>query len=1258
MKWVTSEELDRLAESNLGQQVLPELVRRLIRASSPRVQDIRFPGGESIFSPGWDGELLAVGAPPHVPEGGSVWELSKQSQVGAKAFSDFLKRSGSGAPPMSIPLQRSEITYVAVTMRRWRGGKDTSLGAFLHKARERKIWKDVRAIDADILDQWIDECPSVGLWLARDVLNKHTAGLHSFGDFWDSYAGETSPELRPALLTSDRETELASIERWLSSRQSGVLLADSPKEAAAFAIAAVLLRNPGDPLRDDCLAKGIVATSLEAVEHFRGEAGGLCLILLGEAIQREAALRRAGHTVIVAWGNTLLTNESDNQVRLGRASRQAFADQLVEMGLSQGDAQAASQRCSASVTVFRRIHSQTGVLKPAWLTPVALARLLGPFIVGAWDVSMSADRELVAKAAGLTEHEVGLIAAEFQEQDDPAVFRTGSITSLNAPADVITSAVRASVITAITLVRLRDCAVTVLSEKDPALDLPLKEQMFAGLYGKQRKYSDWLRAGISEVLRLLAVRDDLDFPQGKAAYFQGLVDGLNLADGYEAWASLSDRLPTLFEAAPVPFLSALEEILSERGEILAALFEGADESLGGRHHYAGLLRALEVLAWSKTLVERASLCLAALADVAGGHRYGARPIESLTEIFLPWLPHTSAATSKRRSIVQLICRRHPAMGWGLVERLLPDATNSSSGTARPMWRDFGPLPMHPSEEERMGDYLFYLRLGEELASRTPSRWISLVKASALCGEDVFEQCLERMRGALLSEVDDALHEDVWLRLTALVERHTKFTDAHWAYPAEIVRRLEVEAAAYAPNDPVSVARQTYDADGVWQAGGIDEARPERLEKLGPVIASGISELMRLASIAKFPGVIGADLAELLSADEAADVVIASTGEGDSAAYMGAVLLRHGRQAYGEGWKSKLLERVKIETADGGQRARLLLAMPDSLALFELVESLGVQTSREYWLARGIFVAQDDPHILNFAISKFMYVGRFVDLIAVVGHAAKSLETGILMGVLDGAVQALLTDHGQGSHLHSHWLSECLSELARREDVDLRALANLECAFLPAFLSQLDVRHLAIHKVMATDPSVFVEFLCALYRAEGEAPDEVDKEKRAVATLAYRVLDSWRSLDWRNADGSLDVRETEDWISAVLELADREGRSGVARSEIGKLLAYAEVDQVDGIWPEQGVRIVLEEFPDERIVNSIVMEIFNKRGAHWRGRGGDQERELAAEAEFASSQLRELWPQASLIQKLSAEDWLRHARWADQREEEDKLRAEF
>jgi hypothetical protein len=82
-----------------------------------------------------------------------------------------------------------------------------------------------------------------------------------------------------------------------------------------------------------------------------------------------------------------------------------------------------------------------------------------------------------------------------------------------------------------------------------------------------------------------------------------------------------------------------------------------------------------------------------------------------------------------------------------------------------------------------------------------------------------------------------------------------------------------------------------------------------------------------------------------------------------------------------------------------------------------------------------------------------------------------------------------------------------------------------------------------------------------------------------------------------------------WISAVRQSCAQLGRSEIADLCIGKLLSCAPVGN-DGVWPCEPVRDVIEDIQSESLVSGVRTGVYNSRGAHWRGEGGDQERALA------------------------------------------------
>jgi hypothetical protein len=72
------------------------MIADLVRASASDISSFRFPSGDKGQVRGFDGRLIAVGA-PFVPDGASIWEFGVGEGV-KKAEGDYTKRVGELPP--------------------------------------------------------------------------------------------------------------------------------------------------------------------------------------------------------------------------------------------------------------------------------------------------------------------------------------------------------------------------------------------------------------------------------------------------------------------------------------------------------------------------------------------------------------------------------------------------------------------------------------------------------------------------------------------------------------------------------------------------------------------------------------------------------------------------------------------------------------------------------------------------------------------------------------------------------------------------------------------------------------------------------------------------------------------------------------------------------------------------------------------------------------------------------------------------------
>src|ERR1019366_2099358 len=84
---------------------------------------------------------------------------------------------------------------------------------------------------------------------------------------------------------------------------------------------------------------------------------------------------------------------------------------------------------------------------------------------------------------------------------------------------------------------------------------------------------------------------------------------------------------------------------------------------------------------------RAAVILGGLASKDPGGIWANRPSHSLTTIFLPWLPQTTASIEKRKVALQTLRKEMPNIAWNLLMSLRPNQTISSSGSYKPfLWK--------------------------------------------------------------------------------------------------------------------------------------------------------------------------------------------------------------------------------------------------------------------------------------------------------------------------------------------------------------------------------------------------------------------------------------------------------------------------------------------------------------------------------------------------------------------------------------------
>ena len=1220
-----------------SQGLLPLVIRRLIRATATRVTEFHVRTGEGVHLPGWDGIVQNEQGTPFVPEGTSGWEMSVATGPQSKAERDYRKRSED-----STPLVAKDTTLVFVTLRRW-GGKDV----WAAEKTEEGPWRRVKVLDADDVAAWLEEAPAVHTWLSIQI-GKIPPGTNDLEAYWDDWSGATRPALTPTIVLSGRDKAVAEMHRRFADigGQAFAIGAESRGEAIAW-MYCVIQDLPPDRA-ESILARCLVVESPQALRHLTGARAPLVLVPTFDPDELASAAARAGHAVVIPLDEAGPIQEND-VVPVPPVSRQPLADTLRELGYDNDRAYQMAGLAVRSLTAFRRsLACSPAFRQPGWSKPGVVRELLPAFLAGSWNDGNPRDREVLSNLARRPHEELAEALLEWSVGSDPLVRRKQDAWHLVSAEDAWR--LLGGYLLRHDLSRFKNAALTVFKSIDPALDLPPNQRWMAGALGHTLEHSGLLRGGLAKTLAVMGVHgadvptSTLSARDASEQIIRELLEAAN-AD-WRLWASLSGHLSLFAEAAPDEFLDAVEGDLRGPEPALGRLFVSDGDSISGSLTHTGLLRALEVLAWSPDHLGRVVSLLARLDLVdpeselrlgeGESSRVAHRPLGVLKAIFRSWLPETSATLDERLDVLDRLRESHgsAACAWHVMISMLPEMHAVGHPSSRPSVRDWaaeGRKGLGRSGRARTIAEVVVRLLDD--CGESGRRWAEVLKHVHMLppGEhDLVVGGLETLEvGALGGDDRNA----IWTGLRSIVARHRAYSRAKWAMPQAYVVRLDQIRERFAPSDPVVRYRCRFGQNPELVDGGDVDDTPweERRERLAnarveAVVAIlrdlGLDGLRALARAVEDPYQVGRSAAEipmrLSHADELLSHHLCDSDRAlDEVAFGYAV----GRvRERGAEWAIQQLQRNELDlTRD--QSVSVLLAMPAGPKAWLAAAECGDDVSLAYW--RRIPIRYFRAEHLSGAVAGLLAAGRpyaAADLAAFEGQLDREAVTGELAAeVLEQAVETQ-TEHDRPSSQFGSSAGFLLDVMVS-SGCDRGRVARLEWALMPA-LSWHRRSPAALHQLLAEDSEFFVEMLSLVYRADGTEPRKPGRDAEHRASSAYSVLSSWRVVPGQDSDGRIDGARLQGWLDDAERLLRQAERAPVGHQVIGQMLSGCPHDP-DGTWPCKPVREVIEKVASKDLEIGIGTGVLNSRGVVSKSpsEGGASERALAERYEGYAAAVR-------------------------------------
>lgn len=1204
----------------------PVLLRRLVRSTGSELQRVDFPGYGEAQRRGWDGRVEARSASRYIAKGRSGWELGTGRDPRRKADSDF-----SGPRSDLSQDVRAETTFVFVSSRKWPGKQDWEDA---RKAEGR--WKDVWALDASDLEQWLEESIEGQVWMAEELGLPSLRDCMTLDRAWREWSEACEPPMTADLLAPAVAEHRGRIVSWLRSDPPDrplYVAADSKEEALAFL--ACMFRDEGVPA--DFTDRAVVVNSAQTVRTLAPSKSRFVPIVAGKEAERElASLYRHRHCIVVCPRNAV-GREPD--ASLGLVRHETFRDGLMAMGLERDEIDRLARESGRSLTVLRRRLSRLDATRqPWWAEETKVARQLVPLtLIGAWLSESRADREVLEALAGRPADRIEEDVAALLGSDDCPVWSVGQHRGVVSKFDGLFAVGR--YMTSVDLHRFLAVAENVLAETDPAVELPRDQRWMANLHGKVRNHSKALRNGVCETLVLLSVHGNdlflrrlgIDIGAEVAALVRRLLrpDGDEAPLTAEALESSDQDLPMLAEAAPDEFLSVLEEDLHRPESAVRELLKPVESTIFSRPPGVGLLWALECLGWEPARFTRVVLVLASLSTPAPAVPSENRPFSSLERILRSWMPQTAATLEQRIQALRLLCGRVPEVGWHVCMKQLARGLRDPAGNRRPRWRgDAAGAGQQVSSDEsgelirealdqaldwptrhdgsRLADLVD--KLGVIPGPERARVW-SLVEdwlADQPAGEDrlEFRERLRRFAFATrgpLAEVDADVRErarGTYERLRPIdpVARHAWLFAKHWIeeWPEDLGEPRDSSRQEERIDE-----RRTAAMGEILESHGLPGA-------LGLLPESEAAERVGWHVARSIPG--HSDRVEALRAGLSGDL----PAELDIEAKKLGEFVRGFLFGVEEDAREQLLSSV-ADTLSRGQAAFLFKWAPFEERTWRAVRKQGIDVARAYWREvrphRGREFSDDERTEL---LDRLLEAERPRAAFFALSLRLDSVETSRLGDLLIRIASRSAMEDSDLEIDAYHW-EQAIRSLNDRTGVSREEMAYLEFAFFEA-LRFGDYGVPNLQRRLAESPRDFVWLVSILFERRDDRDDpegwpvEDPERLSLLRRSAYSVLSEITRIPGTHGE-AIRLDELRGWVDEVRRLGSHYGRERSMDFSVGKLLSKCPAED-GGLWPCRPVCETMEMIRSKYLMDGFESGAIEARGVSMRFPGDSQERDLA------------------------------------------------
>lgn len=833
-------------------------------------------------------------------------------------------------------------------------------------------------------------------------------------------------------------------------------------------------------------------------------------------------------------------------------------------------------------------------------------------IFGGWDESNQKDIHAIERMTGMA-YDVWVAPLKAELVLDGSAFAQHGTVCKVANREYVTSRF-VGAYTETLLNHLKPIITEVLTTPDGRYELASDQRHLSQVLGKDKGFSDELRAGVSEFLAMVGTGLLDGSPIGarqKTGFLNGTLSDVLLSSDWRILATAAPCFPLLAEASPDAYLAFVERGAKGEGALLQYLQEGEkrlfDESYG-QQLVAGIVYACRMRV-------TASRAVTLLMKLKPATKYAQ---EALIEILLPWCPLAALSVGARCALAERLIEEGC---WDVLVKLLPGVTTSVTSLTDPKFLKVDtalPESINASEFETVG--FAYADAAIEACSGDVEKSLDLVRHLYAINSIGKTSALMKALSAGCVTMGDEDAYRLWSALRLYVIKAEQYPTASWAPSEEALACIKRAENDMRPEDACWRTRFVFDHQEFELAvgDGLAERREavakERLALVESVYGEkGWEGIRDLGLSCKEKRALGETCAESSFADEMVDrMANALIDEGNGEELSDSKPLALVAQAFFRGYYQAngpaLLAMLAEHRWPQAVIEAVYCSLPCVSKVWEKAEMDLPDGGSAYWSGvRPISMPktnEDANHILE-KLHEAQRDYDAIELAEIIISVGLQPDAELLLGCIESYVP------GDTDRSPEFAITEVCGYIGRVSPS--KRLAMVEYRLFPLLLRG-EGKTPYLFTLMSRDPQVFVGVLKLSRMPCGDEGDEKDRKLRA-----YTILREWNVVPGTTSQGEFDAEAFDSWTAAALDIAERDGLADFALREIGKCLYHAP-RRTDGLFLDEAVAKFLDEHEEAR--GGYDAESVNARGAYFVDPMGENEITIADGFDEQAAQMEE------------------------------------